>query len=222
MTAVILDTETTGTDAPEVVEVCYLPINIHGSILEPGRFIGRFKPSKTIALGALAAHHILDEELVSCPPSSSFKLPDGTQYIIGHKVDFDWEAIGKPDVKRIDVFAMCRSLWPTADSHTQGAMMYMLERERARMLLREAHSAAADVMNCRTILLHVLTAMRPLVCENFEDLWETSERMRVPTVMSFGKHKGMAIKDLPRDYRAWMLRQPDMDEYVLRAVRASM
>src|SRR6218665_2225992 len=48
-------------------------------------------PKKPIELGALATHHILDEELADCPPASGFSLPPGTEYLIGHDVDYDWQ-----------------------------------------------------------------------------------------------------------------------------------
>lgn len=219
MNAIVFDVETTGLDAPEVIEAAWVPVDIAGNVSRPGGWCGRFRPSKPIALGALATHHIMDEELVDAPPSSSFKLPDGVEYLIGHNVDFDWRAIGEPDVKRIDVCAMCRSLWPQADSHSQGAMLYLLEREGARDGLQHAHSAAADVMNCRVILQHVIAKAGPFA--TFGELWEASERMRIPTAMPFGKHKGVPIKKVPRDYVRWLLGQPDVDPYLVKALRAA-
>ncbi|MFO1382174.1 MAG: DUF3820 family protein [Moraxella osloensis] len=32
--------------------------------------------------------------------------------------------------------------------------------------------------------------------------------------MRFGKHKGVAIKDLPADYVDWLLKQADLDPYL--------
>jgi exodeoxyribonuclease X len=220
MNAVILDTETTGTEDPEVIETAWLSIDIAGKNSEPGGEVSRWRPSKPISLGALATHHILDEDLVGCRPSSDFRLPVGVDYLIGHNIDFDWRAIGEPPVKRIDVCAMCRALWPEADSHSQSAMLYMLERQSARERLRNAHSAGHDVKNCQAVLQHVLVKAGPFA--TFEDLWEASERMRIPKIISFGKYKGTAIANLPRDYRQWMLKQADMDPYVLKAVRASL
>lgn len=218
MNAIIFDTETTGLDAPEVIEAAWLPIDITGSIVQPGGTVSRFKPAKPISLGALSTHHIMDEDLADCPPSSSFRLPDDVEYLIGHNVDFDWRVIGQPPVKRIDVCAMCRALWPEADSHSQSAMLYLLDRDSARHALTSAHSAGADVVNCRLILCHVLAKAGPF--DSFEALWSTSERMRIPTKMTFGKHKGMAINRVPSDYKRWLLNQPDVDPYLAKALRA--
>lgn len=37
----------------------------------------------------------------------------------------------------------------------------------------------------------------------------------------FGKHKGAAIRDVPADYRRWLLNQPDVDPYLAKALRAA-
>lgn len=219
MTAIIFDTETTGLDEPEIVEAAWLPIDVAGEPLD-AITCSRYRPSKPITLGAMATHHIIDADLVDKPASSTFQLPDGVEYLIGYNIDFDWAAIGKPDVKRIDVCAMCRAIWPEADSHSQAAMLYLLcEQAQARDMLREAHAAAADVWMCRTVLLHVLRKAGPFA--TFEDLWQASERMRVPTTMPFGKHKGLPIARVPADYKRWLLGQADVDPYLVKALRAA-
>lgn len=224
--AYIIDTETTGVDDPEPIEIALSPFWLDDPAMTAHAvYVRRFKPSKPITLGALATHHILDEDLSGEAPWSEFEivLPPDVTHIIGYKVDFDWQAIGKPDVKRIDVMAMCRTLWPTLDSHTQGAMLYFLDRSNARERLRTvAHSAEGDLAICRDVLWHVLTKERAFRIDTLDDLWRYSEECRIPKVLSFGKHKGTAIADLPSDYKQWMLRQADMDPYVIKAVRASL
>ncbi len=38
--------------------------------------------------------------------------------------------------------------------------------------------------------------------------------------MTFGKHKGVAIADIPRDYKAWLLNQDNIDAYLKKALEA--
>jgi len=38
--------------------------------------------------------------------------------------------------------------------------------------------------------------------------------------MPFGKHKGTPMADVPRDYKAWLLNQPDVDPYLRKALAA--
>lgn len=218
MNAIILDTETTGLDEPEPVEIAWLGIEGPADLEVTQEFCCRYKPSKPISLGALATHHIMDEDLVNCAPGSDFHLPEGIEYLIGHNVDFDWRVIGEPEVKRIDTCCLSRKLWPKADSHSQSAMLYLLERRTARAYLRNVHSAAVDAHNCSRLLRHILAALGDPM--TWQALWLLSEDARVPDVMPFGKHKGVPIADVPSDYRSWLLRQPDVDPYLQKALRS--
>lgn len=214
MTAYVIDTETTGTEPPEVIELAIrhfedreLPI------------VERFRPAGPITWGAVATHHILPQDLAECRPSSEARLPGDTQYIIGHNVDYDWQALGCPNVKRICTLAIARTLHPNVDSHSLVAMYYyyMGMNHEARQVAVNAHGAAADVRMCWAILRYMTKGL-----DDLEALWRYSEACRIPQIIPFGKHKGTAISDLPWDYRKWMLRQDDMDPYVLEAVRRTM
>lgn len=219
-TAIIFDTETTGLNEPEVIEAAWLRLLSPFTLGVTEEYCQRFKPSKPIELGAMATHHIIPEDLVDCPPSSEFSLPDGVEYLIGHNVDYDWKVIGEPPIKRICTLALSRSLFPDADSHTQSAMIYMLvSNERARDKLRNAHAALDDVKNCRVVLDSILDRLGATQATTWEDIWIASEKARIPTKMTFGKHKGEAIADIPRDYKAWLLRQTDVDPYLVKALR---
>ena len=111
--------------------------------------------------------------------------------------------------------ALSRRLWPDLDSHNQSALVYYLERALARELLKNAHSALADVMICSLIVSHICGA---LGVGSVEDLYRESELARIPTVMPFGKHKGLLLVDVPGDYRDWLLNQADIDHYLRKAL----
>lgn len=217
MTAVIFDTETTGTQDAQIIEAAWLRLDSPTALNITEQFEQRYRPTQRISLGALATHHIYDEDLADCPPHTQFKLPADVQYIIGHNIDYDWKVAGQPDVKRICTLALSRSLYPEADSHSQSAMIYLIDRSNARNLLKSAHSALADVQNCRSLLVHLIS--RAGHAADWETLWQLSEQARVPKVMTFGKHKGSLIADIPADYKAWLLRQPDVDPYLQAALR---
>jgi exodeoxyribonuclease X len=51
-----------------------------------------------------------------------------------------------------------------------------------------------------------------------EDLWRESELARIPTIMPFGKHKGLLLPDVPSHYRDWLLNQADIDPYLRKAL----
>lgn len=221
MKVIIADTETTNIDEPELVEVAYLlmpetPMGMFQAETAPGKeiFCQRYNPGNPIQFGAMAVHHITDEDVVGCPPSSEFRLPEGTSYLVGHNIDFDWNAFGKPDIKRICTLALSRHLWPEVDSHKLLAMIYYLESGVARKYGKSAHSAKWDVYFCWYLLWHIVQEAQP---ESWDALWQLSEFARIPTKMTVGKHKGTPIQDLPRDYIQWFMRQPDVDPYLAKA-----
>jgi exodeoxyribonuclease X len=213
--SIIFDTEATGIKEPVLIEAAWLELESIEPFAVTNPFVQRYNPGKQISLGALATHHIMDEELVDCPSASSFKLPDGVGYIIGHNVDFDWEVIGKPEIKRICTLALARKLWPDLDSHTQSALLYYLDRNNAREQLRNAHSAFTDVGICAVILDHIC---QQLNIKTVEDLYGESEKARIPTTMPFGKHKGEKISEIPNYYKAWLLEQGGLDPYLKKAL----
>jgi exodeoxyribonuclease X len=225
MTAIIFDTETTGLDEPEIIESAWMGAKFCASDENPDvieltfgiPIVKRFKPGKPISMGAMCTHHIMDEDLLGEPPSASFKLPRGLKYMIGHNVDFDWKVAGSPEnVKRIDTLSLARRYLPECDSHKLGALTYYINRINARAELQSAHSAETDIMLTGALLSAILERTNVQV-QDFETLWELSEQSRVPTVMMFGKHKGMPIAQVPPDYKAWYLRQAVVDPYVARA-----
>lgn len=221
MNAIIFDSETTGLKDPQMVEGAYLKLADIQTLEVVEEFLQRYKADKPIELGALATSHIYDEELVDCPPHTEFALPAGTTYIIGHNVDYDWNVIGQPDVKRICTKALSSMLWPDAGSHSQSAMIYLHYRDQARDLLKNAHAALDDVHNCRRLLIAIINR---LIFEpgqelgSWERLWEISEEARIPTVIRFGKHAGSKIADIPADYKRWMLAQDNVDPYLRKAL----
>lgn len=234
--ALILDTETTGVEEPDVVELAFAgPLH---AFSPPELVIERmrFKPRKPITLGALATHHILDEELEHEELwPGTWAPPEGTDYLIGHNVDFDWKAIGSPPVKRICTLALSRRLWPNVDSHSLGALTYhfAVDRRVAREELRKAHGAGFDVELCLRLLTAILAAMPKI--QSWERLWDASEKARIPTHMTFGKygpHEAwakvnggpMRCDDVRRNdpgYWSWLRDKCDQvrdDEYLRRAL----
>ena len=215
--AIIFDVEATDKNDAVIIEAASLDVTSLTPFEVGNPWVQRYNPGKPISLGALATHHIMDEELVNCPASSSFRLPAGTQYLIGHNIDFDWVAIGSPEVKRICTLALARSLWPDLDSHTQSALLYYFERDTAREQLRNAHSALADVWICSKIVGQIINKLHPI---SLDALWEMSEKARIPTTMPYGKHKGELISQVPTDYKQWLLRQDNVSGYLRKALEA--
>ena len=213
--AVIFDTETTGRKDPIIIEGAWLELKSVDPFKLGLSFCQRYNPGKPIELGALATHHIYDEELIQCPPAKSFSLPNDVEYIIGHNIDYDWNVIDQPNIRRVCTLALARKVWKSIDAYSQSALLYFIDRDNARDILKKAHSAETDVRICATILEKICIE---LDISSFEHLWESSEDARTPTVMPFGKHKGTLITDIPIDYKKWLLNQDNIDPYLKDAL----
>lgn len=235
MRALILDTETTDITTPEVLQLAYMgPLDSPYAEGDIEKLL--FKASKPISLGAMSVHHIIDEDCADYPLwPGSWPLPEGVEYIAAHNADFDWKAIGSPNVKRICTLALSRSVWPDIDSHSLGALTYYLnDRREAQQLLKGAHDAATDVELCCRLLVRLVDA---LGTKTWPDLWAASEKARVPERLSFGKYgpheaygksnggKGMRCAEVRRHdpgYHSWLMAKCDQvtnDPYLQKALR---
>jgi len=222
--AYVLDTETSQLGNPEVIELAYGEVDLTTrEIAGDGIFCTRFKPKGKLSCGAMAVHHIIPSDLDGCPDSSGAKIPGDCSYLIGHNIDFDWKVLGSPShIKRIDTMAMARAYWPGVEGHTLGACIYRIsEFEQARTLLQSAHSAKTDIELALHLLDHFILEYigQP---DSWEHLWQVSEECRVPKVWAFGKHKGKQIGEADKGYLNWVIKQPDMDEYVKVAARSAL
>ena len=227
---VILDTETDGLENHGVIELAYLPVEFVGDGqigISGDVFDQRYQTPNPIQLGASLVHGILPEDLDGCPVNTRVAgdLPDDLEYMIAHKVQYDWNSLGQPDVKTICTLAIAQTLYPDFDSHKQGALyleFFKPTRENLDYVRSAAHGALADISMLHKILVHMLSEKAPHV-KTVEDLYDFSEVCRKPKVMPFGKHRGVAISDIPPDYLRWMVNtlkeDSDADPYLLTALR---
>jgi exodeoxyribonuclease X len=224
MSAYFFDVESTDRQPPlEIIEAAWLRMQSSEDLagasdaiplvwhLEPWE--QRYKPAKPSTFGAMAVHHILPHELEGCPPSSSFSLPADAEYIVGHNIDFDWQAAGSPPVKRICTYAMSKWIWPEATDYSQSALIYMLlgSTVEVRQLLSGAHSAMNDV-RVNSMLLDKILAAKPGIL-TWSALWVFSEECRIPRTCPMKKYEGVLLDDLDEGFIHWCLRQDFIDPY---------
>lgn len=228
MQTIILDTEThTLNGLP--IEIAYAPIEIESGKLSLDKkkiFDQLYQVGQPISFAAMAVHHILESDLVNQPFYNEFQLPTETTYIIGHNVDYDIAAIARCGVetshlKPICTLALARHVWPDAEAHNISALIYLISKgnDKAREMLKGAHRADADIILTANILMHII---HQLDIQNTEQLYIASEEARIPKSITFGKHKGTAIQDLPTDYVQWLLRQDDLDVYLRKALETKL
>ena len=224
MQAIILDTETHTLNG-QPIEIAYAPIQIQDGKISLDKsqiFDQLYQVDEPISYAAMAVHHILESDLVDQPQYTEFQLPPSTVYIIGHNVDYDIAAIARCGVdttqlKPICTLALARRVWENADAHYISALIYQISKgsAKAREMLKGAHRADADIILTANILMHII---HHLNIQSIEQLYLASEEARIPKSITFGKHKGTAIAELPKDYIQWLLRQDDLDTYLRKAL----
>lgn len=224
MQTIIIDTETSGFDAPHATEISYMGIEdseIHNVVSQ------RYNPMKPITLGAMAVTHICDDDVKDCQPHTSFNLPKGVQYLIGHNIDFDCQVLENADcdltgIKRICTLAMARELLPDFDSHQLVALLYHFDREFAKTHASKAHCSAYDVIFTNIVfaeLVRIIGERYGAKNTTIERIYDFSEFARIPKTMPFGKYKGVKMEELPKDYIDWALKNlTDIDQYLKKAL----
>jgi exodeoxyribonuclease X len=235
MTTYILDTETTGLIEPHMTEAAYSIVGISNgkvTILQDPR-ARRFNPLKEISLGSMAISHICDEDVADEPPHTDFRLPNSVEYLIGHNIDFDMAVLKNAGVnhepKLICTNAMANFLLPTLESHKLVSLLYHFHRDIARAQAKNAHAAITDIYFTQLVLVSLidLANSQGHIISNVENLYEFSQMARIPTHLSFGKHKGEAIADLAASsegagYIKWLLKQDTVDPYLAEACQQAL
>lgn len=223
MSAIILDTETHDMNGYPI-EIAHVPVSFEEGTLfveKEYAFDEYFSCPEPISYGAMAVHHILESDIAGKPSYETFRLPEGVEYIIGHNVDYDIQAIKLADksinAKAICTLALSRMVWPD-DAHNLSALIYKLANGsiKSRESIRNAHNAKQDVLLTAVLLKQIC---KVLGVKDLKSLFLFSEQARIPTHLTFGKHKGTAIKDIPADYVVWLLKQDDLDPYLRKALK---
>lgn len=221
MSMIIADTE---TDALHGRAIEYAWIGLNPSLGITAEFLQRYNPERPIDAGATAIHHITDADVVGKASYKEVSVPDGTEYIIGHNIDYDigvleLSGLDMSKYKRICTLALARKAFPEFKRHTITALIEALSDtpEEAAELLLNAHSALADVKMTLIILKHCLKKMG--LGNNPQLIWIASEAARIPTHMPFGKHKGVPMAKLDQGYIDWALdNMTNIDQYLRKAL----
>jgi exodeoxyribonuclease X len=106
------------------------------------------------------------------------------------------------------------TLAPNAPGHSLQELRYWLKLDVDRAIADRAHRAGPDAYVCAALLLRMLASGKMTV----EQMIELSAGPVVLPKLHFGKHAGVPVREVPRDYWQWCLRQ-EMDADVLHTAR---
>ena len=225
--SLILDTETHCINGYPI-EIAYMPIdlNAQGLFAQQQQIFDEYYALDAdceISFGSMAVHHILPADLLGKAHYQSFRLPIGCEYLIGHNIDYDIQAIARcgqatDQLKGICTLALARQLWPELDSHSLSALSYFIstDHQHTRNTLKNAHNAKTDILLTAQLLHRIVNT---LGVHSIEALYQASQQARLPQYMPFGKHKGVALQEIPIDYVQWLLRQDNVDPYLRQALQ---
>lgn len=209
----LADVETTGVGTSDrVVEVAWAIIDDDFNFLDEGHSL--INPLMPIPAGASAVHGIVNKDVVDAPTIEQYfgeilgnKLGAQDVVFVAHNAPFDYRYLSPylPEgTPQMCTLRLARKLYPDVDNHKLGTLVYALglEVDKSRF-----HSADGDMA--------VLTAMLGKMSEDFGyTLWDLFELANTPiqmTKMTFGKHKGTPLKELPTSYVSWLLKLDNLD-----------
>ena len=200
----IADSETTGLgNNARVCEYAHLECRLDNNrLVEVNRFESLVNPGIPIPAEATAVHGITDA-MVSGAPTLQQILPRSlglakNEYalVIGHNfTGFDMALLDGVYPQGLEVGCTLKAARVFIDSPKHG-LDFLREHLKLESTGR-AHSALAD---CLDTLQLVNIMLR-------DRAWDILESCMVarPDKISFGKHKGARLEDLPEDYVDWLL-----------------
>jgi exodeoxyribonuclease X len=223
----VVDCETTGPDEhDQPIEIAYCATDLDGELCRNSVLV---KPTIPISPGASACHHMIEEDLVNAlsldAAMEDLMAPhleawtEASAYV-AHNAPFDRRQLPLlNDRPWLDTLRMARRYLPDLTSHANQVLRYALKLPVPRDI--PAHRALGDCIVTAALLRYLLTGPAR---DDFERLGvaEFAKHVDSPMVLgtvNFGKHVGKKWDEVPRDYLAWIVRQPDFDPDVTFTAR---
>jgi DNA polymerase-3 subunit epsilon len=222
VTAIVLDTETTGLD-PKTDRVIELAMKVLG---EDVCYIQRYHPERTIPPEATRVHSIMDMDVLKAPLFKEHAEQVATwiskaDAVVGQHVEFDKAML-------MAEFARCgqQPSWPPLvctkkiwNHHEPHGLMRAYKRFVHRDGFEQAHSAMADVRATEAVLLAQLQEFglegRPwsevMPSEQNANWWGPTSHITRGTegqlLANFGKVRGKPVHLVDPGYWRWLLGQ---------------
>lgn len=216
----IFDTETSGIGAGHgVCEFAYMTIDEDFQIIDQD--VSLIDPECKISAGASGVHGIRDIDVAEAPTLEEymtilkdrpFKKPT---VFIAHNARFDigflkdWVDIQAP----FCTLRLARKLWPDAENHQLQTLRMELNLPFVR---GDAHSALGDVEVVRQMLIRA----REEFGYTLQEMVELSAAPIKVEKFPFGKHKGVPLSEVPKQYVTWALKNLDLDPDLKAALEA--
>lgn len=218
MRYILADVETTGLKATD--KVCELAwVEVDNEFNTVGSGYSLINPEIPIGYAARAVNGISDDMVMDAPTIEQYMIAESLPLygedvvLVAHNASFDFRFLKSymhRDSQTLCTLKAARVIYPDADNHKQATLAAMLGIQVER---EKAHSADGDL----DVLLQLLKCLcRDADCGIDQLLYIQNTPLKV-TKISFGKHKGAKLVDLPKDYVHWLLNKCDNLSSDLRA-----
>ena len=219
MTAIVLDTETTGLDKEKdrVVEIGIVSFRDGSTLMEQ-----RINPGVSIPSEVTMIHGISDEDVQGCPRfadvAENIKFAiESAEAIIGYHIFYDFDMLSA-EVARAGV----QVRWPTlvcakrvweAHEPKERNLQNAYKRFVDRNGFDKAHSAIADIRATRDVLISQITEfnLQDVPWEKFDPerslWWGPSSHIIMrdgDLVVNFGKHQGKLVAEVDTGFWKWV------------------
>ena len=205
-TLVVIDTETTGLTAPiGVVEIAYIIVSEDLEVLEEKSHL--VNPGRSIESGAQKIHGIADKDVADAITLEEALLPLKNLPIVavGHNVQFDLRTTRQHlnVAGSLCTLSLSRRFYPESVNHKLGTMMQHCDLPSLGI-----HRALDDAHTSLSLLKHILEKFRLPIKTHIK--WQTEPKMLHK--MPWGMHKNKLVADVPKAYRDWLIKQPNLDQ----------
>ena len=215
----ITDVETAKMTGP-IVDIAVIEIDQNLDVI--GTYESLVDPECRIAPAAQLVHGITQEMVADAPTMAELIERDGSPFpkdepitVIAHNAQFDCRMLTQAgllpvDYQRACTLKMARKLWPDINKEEENhklctlAIMYGLETGAA-------HRAMGDCVTLLSLLRHMQSLV---LSDSLDELLALGGRTVEQTdKLNFGnKHPNEQIKDVPKSYITWMLKNvTDLD-----------
>jgi len=231
MSAIVLDTETTGLDkeTDRVVELGIIDFTDGRELM-----LQRFNPERSIPLEVTAIHGISDDDVADCPKFESWAetvktVIEQADAVIGYHIFYDFDMLSSEFARlKMDVkwppLVCAKRVWdvyePREERHLRNAFMRFVDRKG----FENAHSALADIQATRDVLIAQIAAFG-LEKVSWDQMdperrfwWGPSPHILLSHTgelkVNFGKHRGKHVHEVDTGFWRW-ISSKDFPDHIL-------
>ena len=220
---IYLDTETTGNGPDD--RLCQIAFKPEGGPAASGLF----NPGRPISIDAMVVHHITEKMVQDKPPFQGSDehaklqelVSDINNVIVAHNAQFDMQMLQMEGIytqRVICTLKLARYLDKNGviPKYNLQYLRYFLGLE----VDAKAHDALGDIMILEDLFRRLNAKFREngKLKDPVQEMINISNNPVLIARMPFGKHNGMLISEVPRDYLEW-LSGTELDEDMAYTVK---